>query len=159
MKILSKPLFFLVMFSTTSLHAQTNTLKYFVTDGCTMFVDGPPSKPNLWKHCCLEHDMRYWFGGSDSELNTADHQLKSCVKDVAGSIWANLIYSGVRTGHNSPIKNKTHWSWGWNTERSNQPLSNAEKIYVTEEIRRLPYNAEILETFIERYLKVNNANL
>lgn len=125
-----------------------NTLKTYVTDGCTMFVDGPSRRPGLWLHCCEEHDMRYWFGGSIPEMDRADLRLKACVNKVAGKTWSEIIYAGVRAGHSSPIKNKTHWSWGWEKERPNIPLTIAESNYVIEELRRLPYNHEIIENFI-----------
>ena len=132
-----------------SVYAQVE-IKRFVTDGCTLFVDGTPSRPALWRTCCVEHDMRYWFGGDHNDLDKADLRLRECVKDVAGSAWANLIYSGVRTGHLSPLKNKTRWSWGWITKRANSPLNEFETQYIIEELRRLPYDAEFLEKFIER---------
>lgn len=136
-----------------------NSLKTFETDGCTMFVDGTPSKPGLWKHCCVEHDMRYWFGGDQKDMDKTDLRLKACVKDVAGATWAQLIYAGVRTGHTSPVKNKTHWGWGWTTERSNTPLSPSENEYIIEEVRRLPYDSDLLEKFINRNFNNHNAKI
>jgi hypothetical protein len=127
----------------------SNSLKTFETDGCTLFVDGTPRKPHLWKHCCIEHDMRYWFGGEQSDLDKTDLRLRACVKEAAGDGWAKLIYTGVRAGHNSPVKNKTQWSWGWNIERPNIAFSDLEVKYIVEEIRRLPYDSELLEKFIE----------
>ncbi len=117
--------------------AATNTLKPFATDYCTMFLDGPTDRPALWKHCCLEHDVRYWFGGSQADMDVTDVRLKSCVQKVAGDNWADLIYLGVRAGHNSPIKNKYQWNWGWKTKRPMQPLTNEEKNYVISEIKKL----------------------
>lgn len=126
-----------------------STLKSFVSDGCTMFIDGTPKQPGLWTHCCEEHDMRYWFGGSQADMDKTDLRLKACVKEVAGANWAQLIYLGVRAGHTSPVKNKTHWSWGWSQERANTALDTAEINYVIEELYRLPYDLEIIETFIQ----------
>lgn len=127
-----------------------STLKSFVSDGCTMFIDGTPKQPGLWTHCCEEHDMRYWFGGSQADMDKTDLRLKACVEEVAGASWAQLIYLGVRAGHSSPVKNKTHWSWGWDQERANTALDSAEINYVIEELYRLPYDLEIIETFIQR---------
>lgn len=127
-----------------------NTLKPFFTDGCTLFLDGTPQHPGLWVHCCEEHDMRYWFGGNQEDMDKTDLRLKTCVTDVAGDSWAKIIYSGVRAGHLSPIKNETHWSWGWEQERPNAQLNSSEISYVLEELRRLPYDHEIIEKFIER---------
>lgn len=156
-------LFFILSFSafaeTKTVPDFKNSLKNFETDGCTMFVDGPPSKPGLWKHCCLEHDMRYWFGGDQSDMDKTDLRLKSCVNEVAGATWAELIYIGVRTGHNSPVKNKTHWSWGWTLSRANTKLSTVERDYVIEEVRRLPFDSQFLEKFIDRNFKNQNAKI
>ncbi len=127
-----------------------NTLKTFETDGCTMFVDGPPQRPALWRHCCEEHDMRYWFGGSIPDMDKTDLRLKACVKEVAGTAWAEIIYAGVRVGHSSPVKNKMRWGWGWMKERPNIALSFFETLYVKAELYRLPYDYEIIEKFIER---------
>ncbi|MDO9182721.1 MAG: hypothetical protein Q7U04_09945 [Bacteriovorax sp.] len=131
-----------------------SSLKNFESDGCTMFIDGPPSKPGLWRHCCLEHDMRYWFGGDHSDMDQTDLRLHACVQDIAGQKWADLIYLGVRVGHNSPIKNKSHWSWGWITPRADIKLDKDEKIYIIEEVLQLPYDNKFLEKFIK--LNLNN---
>ena len=128
-----------------------NSLKPFFTDGCTLFVDGPPNKPGLWRDCCILHDMRYWYGGNQSNMNQADLNLKSCVNSVAGSKWAELLYLGVRTGHHSPIRNKTHWSWGWLTPRALSELTVSENEYVKTEIERL----NIDQKLIDRFLKEN----
>lgn len=134
-------------------------LKEFATDGCTMFVDGTKNKPNLWHHCCVEHDMSYWFGGSSKDMDKADLNLKSCVNEVAGPVWARLIYTGVRAGHHSPVKNKTHWSWGWIKTRSNTSLSTEEIDYVIEELRRLPFDQVIIETFIKKNFEIKNVKI
>ena len=128
-----------------------NELKPFVTDYCTMFVDGTSSRPTLWRDCCVEHDIRYWFGGTNANKDKADTELKACVKKVAGITWANLIYVGVRAGHFSPIKGKYKWSWGWENKRNNnEEITDQEKSYIKEELRRLPYSSEMIEQFIQK---------
>lgn len=112
-------------------------LKPFETDGCTLFIDGTPKAPGLWRNCCVEHDLRYWFGGSQEDMDATDLTLKSCVSKVAGPTWANLIYTGVRTGHHSPIKNKTQWNWGWVKKREYKKLTNQEIDIVKEELQKL----------------------
>jgi hypothetical protein len=146
---MKKLLFYIFLLQTSISYA--NHLKPFVTDYCTLFLDGTSEQPDLWKHCCLEHDIHYWYGGSDENLDKADLNLQSCVDKVAGSSWAKLIYLGVRAGHYSPIKNKHKWSWGWETKRGNTKLDESEKSYILEELRRLPYNP----SFIERYINNN----
>lgn len=127
-----------------------NALKPFETDYCTMFVEGPKDDPKLWGHCCLEHDLRYWFGGSSLDMDRSDLTLKNCVADVAGEKWASLIYYGVRTGHYSPIKNKYQWGWGWNNSREKMPLTNAESEYVQARLRNLTLNEISVEEFIRK---------
>lgn len=127
-----------------------STLKPFYTDGCTLFLDGTNKNNKLWLHCCEEHDMRYWVGGSEADRDKTDLRLKTCVQEVAGETWAKLIYAGVRTGHFSPIKNKTHWSWGWNQKRKDSELNSSEINYVINELYRLPYDHVIIENFIQR---------
>lgn len=113
-----------------------------------MFADGPRGQPHLWSHCCEEHDLRYWFGGNQADMDKTDLKIKTCVKTVAGSTWAEVIYAGIRAGHQSPIKNKFHWSWGWVTERADISLNSDEKNYVIEELRRLPFDRLYIEKFI-----------
>lgn len=118
-------------------------LKPFFTDGCTLFVDGPSKEnPKLWRACCVKHDLRYWFGGSLFDQEQTDLKLKSCVKDIAGERWATLIYTGVRAGHYSPIKNKTYWGWAWTPERLNKAINATEKSYVLSELRKLNLTQE-----------------
>ena len=133
--------------------APTAELKPFFTDGCTGFVDGPPGRSKLWHHCCFEHDLRYWFGGQESDMDFADRELRACVKDVAGSGWAKVIYKGVRVGHSSPIKSKTHWSWGWTPSRRKSPLTRTEVEMVEMELRALDLEPAYVDGFITKYLR------
>jgi len=130
-------------------HALSNELKPFITDYCTMFVDGTPTNPNLWKHCCIEHDIHYWYGGSLKDQDITDLKLKSCVEAAAGTYWADIIYLGVRAGHYSPVKNVHKWSWGWEQQRKKIEISDKEKLYVIEEIRKLPLDTEQLNRYIK----------
>ena len=136
------------------LHSSELKLKPFETDGCTMFVEGPNRDPKLWKHCCVEHDLRYWFGGSSSEMDATDLRLKSCVEKVAGDYWATLIYKGVRAGHYSPIKNKYAWSWAWSVKREDKSLNADEASYVISQLRSLNLD----EVNIEDFIKINFPN-
>lgn len=143
-----KKLFLVLALLITNL-ASANQLKPFVTDYCTMFADGTLAKPGLWKNCCLLHDIHYWYGGTEKDMDQTDLKLKSCVNEVAGSTWANLIYSGVRAGHHSPVKNIHKWNWGWETKRDNNELNAQEIIYVQEELRRLPFTEALIESYIQ----------
>ncbi|MBS1970532.1 MAG: hypothetical protein JSU04_09495 [Bdellovibrionales bacterium] len=138
------------LFSYSALASEPH-LRNFVTDYCTMFPEGTPQKPDLWKHCCFEHDLRYWFGGDSADLDFADESLRQCVKDVAGNFWANLMYKGVREGHSSPVKNQYHWSWGWDPERMDSPLSEAEKTLIRKDLGNLGLDPAYVHDFIGKY--------
>jgi hypothetical protein len=137
--------------SFASVSADESKLRAFKTDGCTLFVDGTSSKPDLWKHCCISHDLRYWFGGTEEEMDEADTRLKLCVEKAAGPRWAILIYNGVRAGHYSPIKNKYQWAWAWSPKRSFQKLSAKEIEYVIAELKGM----QVPEVNMESFLKEN----
>jgi hypothetical protein len=145
-------IFSLLAFTSLSVEAQSpSQLKPFETDGCTMFLDGTKEKPELWKHCCTYHDLRYWYGGTLKDQDQSDLKLKQCVEKVAGTKWANLIYTGVRAGHYSPIKNKYAWAWGWNPKRDKDPLSSADLIYVKQELLKL--KDVIKDISVEEFIK------
>ncbi len=141
---------FALLLTAPSLRAEIK-LKTFESDGCTLFADGTFSRPGLWKHCCSEHDLRYWFGGSESDMDASDLRLRACVQKVAGENWALMIYSGVRAGHHSPIKNKYQWNWGWTVPREKRPLTAAEVDYIKTELKSV-----VLENVnIDDFIKVN----
>ena len=107
--------------------------------------------PNLWKSCCFDHDLRYWFGGSSADMLKADIKLRSCVTQKAGSFYGNLMYYGVRAGHFSPVKNERKWSWGWNFERGLNPLTSKEKQIINQALNSLDLDREYLEAFKRYY--------
>lgn len=151
-------LFILSLSFTTSadpVSTETLKLKPFESDGCTMFLDGPTNKPGLWKHCCLEHDLRYWFGGAERDMDRSDLKLMSCVNKAAGETWAKLIYYGVRAGHHSPVKNKYQWSWGWETKRKNNPLTTEETTYVLSELKKLNLPEINMDEFVRDNLELS----
>lgn len=142
----------LLFILTASFCAQAELkLKSFETDGCTMFLDGTRKEPGLWRNCCVDHDLRFWFGGSQEDMDAADLRLKSCVDKVAGATWANLIYTGVRTGHHSPIKNKTQWSWGWTEKRKNIKLTSDEIAVIKMELKSLNLPQVDMADFLKFY--------
>jgi hypothetical protein len=131
-------------------HSLLNSLKPFYTDGCTLFIDGPSSKPGLWRHCCVEHDLRYWFGGDRDDAHQANLQLGACVKSVAGTLWGQIIYRGVEMGRYSPVKHPTHWGWGWEMARGSGKLDHDESVYVIEQLRKTSVDQILVEEFIHR---------
>lgn len=41
-------------------------------DGCTM-------APDVCRHCCLQHDVAYWFAETRGERKAADRAFRTCV--------------------------------------------------------------------------------
>ncbi len=148
-KSLSMIIIFLSISFTINAHAN---LALFETDFCTMFVEGTKENPELWKDCCIEHDLRYWFGGSSKDQDLADERLKACVEKKGEKTWAIIMYNAIRLGHYSPVKHKYQWSWGWITKREKKALNAEEKELVKSEILKLNYSNDFLQNFIKNNL-------
>jgi len=103
----------LMLLIASSCHAETGTLKPFATDGCSMWIDGTPSQPYLWRHCCVAHDKSYWMGGSLQERRAADDKLRACVADQAGKAMAGYMYFFVRSGGSPYWLTPYRWGYGW----------------------------------------------
>jgi hypothetical protein len=126
----------------------------FKTDNCTFFPEGTVSKPDVWKDCCVSHDLWYWVGGTSKEQDQADLDLKSCVTRKSSSFYGNLMYQGVRLGHLSPIKSEYRWSWGWAEEsREFQALTTDEKNKAKQLLRDIGKNQKLANDFIKYILK------
>lgn len=89
-------------------------LRPFKTDGCTMAPEGTPQRPNLFRPCCMLHDLRFWGGGTEAERDQADLKLRACIRAKAGAGWAAIFYNAVRAGRLSPwtIESK-RWGNAW----------------------------------------------
>ncbi len=93
--------------------SQANELKPFTTDGCSLWIDGTPEQPNLWRHCCVAHDLDYWKGGSEAQRKQSDARIQACVKEAQGPGMANYIYKNVRWGGSPYWMNHYRWGYGW----------------------------------------------
>lgn len=66
----------------------------------------------------MEHDKKYWRGGTVAQELKADLELKECVDLKGHPFIASVMYLGVRLGHKLPFKLKSdghmayHWGWG-----------------------------------------------
>ena len=117
-----------------SAFAGPESLTSFKTDYCTNYPEGTREKPNLWKNCCLEHDMYYWAGGSRAERDQADLGLRDCVakKD---EVQSQIIYYGVRFGSLSPMKYPDKkWNNGWRSRPDYQKLTEDDTDRIEAEI-------------------------
>src|SRR4051812_24034179 len=55
-------------------------LRPFTSDGCSMSPNGFSKDINQsWLSCCIEHDKKYWAGGTRQEREVADLELKKCI--------------------------------------------------------------------------------
>ncbi len=115
---------------------ETNGLRPFSSDGCTMFYDGSPSDPNLWQHCCFEHDLFFWAGGSRRHRDQADLNLRQCVADTGHKQIAEIMYRAVRLGAKMPWKfGSKRWANAWQGRVPYQALNAIEKLQIRWELR------------------------
>ena len=59
-------------------------LANFSRDGFSLFLDGNFEDPELWKECCILHDIAYWRGVSKKRREEADEAFKHCLKKENG---------------------------------------------------------------------------
>jgi hypothetical protein len=107
----SRLLILLTLLVSTSISA--DTLKPFVSDGCSAFPDGTFEQNELWLSCCHEHDYAYWKGGTYEERFESDKALESCVSKVGEPEIALLMLAGVRVGGSPYFPTRFRWGYGW----------------------------------------------
>jgi len=90
-----------------------NNLAPFTTDGCSMWIDGTPNQPWLWRHCCVAHDRDYWIGGTAMERRASDQRLHKCVMDIAGKFMGGYMYTFVIPGGSPYWLTPYRWGYGW----------------------------------------------
>ena len=116
-------LIFVVLYTINTSWASDSITK-METDYCTNYKEGTRSQPDLWKHCCLIHDMHFWAGGNKQNRYDSDVELKSCIEETGSPYVARLMYMAVRAGSYSPIKySNKKWNHGWKDRSSYQSLS------------------------------------
>lgn len=89
------------------------TLKPFTTDGCSMWLDGTPERPHLWRHCCVAHDLDYWQGGTEEQRLKSDERIRACVSKAQGKAMADYMYANVRWGGSPYWMTTYRWGYGW----------------------------------------------
>ena len=94
-----KPTYFLILLTLLlSNKTSADTLKPFISDGCSYFPNGTFEQNKLWLSCCRKHDVDYWKGGTYQERIVSDMELKNCVSEVGQPEIAALMLAGVRVG-------------------------------------------------------------
>lgn len=79
--------------------------RIFTTDGCSVWPDSD------WGHCCVEHDIAYWCGGTPDDRAASDQALAACV-DAAGGP-GGMMGLGARAGGIPWSPFPYRWAYGW----------------------------------------------
>jgi hypothetical protein len=103
------------------LATEANTLKPFATDGCSMWIDGTPKHPHLWRECCVAHDKAYWLGGTQEQRRQADDELKICVTQKIGKGMAEYMHVNVLWGGSPYWLAPYRWGFGWQYLEDGKP--------------------------------------
>lgn len=148
---------FLVLLSAPS--EASEDFKPFLTDYCTSYPEGTRAKPDLWKHCCEEHDLFFWGGGSLEDRKATDLRLKSCVEATGERVQARLIYAAVSLGGRSPIRFKTK-QWGNAFEESRPRYQALSEQETTDLVHYLEtHNPELSEKLKQKFKDQLNSRL
>ena len=102
----------------------------FTTDGCSAFPDGTFKQKQLWLSCCVQHDIKYWMGGTQAQRLKADQALKSCVEKTGEKAIAKLMLAGVRLDGSAHFPTSFRWGYGWNYDRGYQVLNKKQQAKV-----------------------------
>ncbi len=115
----------------------TVTLSEFSSDGCSLFPDRSLINADDWCHCCFEHDIAYWKGGTQEERLAADIALRECILEKTGNQdLADLMYEGVRFGGSPYFYNWYRWGYGWSYDRKYQALTIEEVALADEKLKQ-----------------------
>lgn len=114
----------------------SRSLNAFVSDGCSLFPEGTKSQPTAWLQCCVEHDVKYWRGGTVDERQAADLNLQQCVSDRGFPKTAALMYLGVRIGGTAFAPTSFRWGYGWYPSKDYQTLTEEELTLVSQKTPR-----------------------
>lgn len=102
-------------------------LNPFTTDACSGFPNGTWEHRTLWLHCCTEHDIAYWQGGTRDERRAADFALRECVREAGEPTIANVMLIGVWIGGTPLLPTSFRWGYGWPYLRGYEPLDRAAR--------------------------------
>ncbi len=124
----------------------SNDLAPFSTDGCSKVPNGDLENCDKWLHCCVQHDVAYFAGGTVEERLSADRALMGCIFEASESLKiASIYYYGVRMG-GSPFKNTSYrWGYGWPYGRGYEAVSVEERAWVDERIRNFDCRKALIE--------------
>jgi len=87
-------------------------IKPFHSDGCTFYPD------ENYHECCVNHDKKYWKGGTKEERKEADKELLKCVSKRSGKINASVMHIAVRIFGHPLIPTSARWGFGFKYPRN-----------------------------------------
>lgn len=103
-------------------------LRDFTTDGCTGGPEGTRCDDDAWLHACLEHDFRYWQGGTRQQRREADIVLREQIRETGNPGMGNLAFVAVRLGGSALWPTPFRWGYGWEQyPRFPRPLTAREE--------------------------------
>ncbi len=103
-----------------------NVLLPFQSDACTGWMDSFLGKD--YTSCCLDHDIKYWIGGSKKEKSATDLALRKCVGKIAGAPMGYLMFTFVWMWGKLDNTDVTRWANGWKYLREKyQPVTDEER--------------------------------
>lgn len=112
----------------------SNHLRPFSTDGCSLAPNGIPKLLlDSWVECCIEHDVKYWPGGTLDDKNRADLELKECISNTGSPRVAELYYITVSTLTGAMVPATYRWGYGWEKKRDFRPLTSWETKQVVDQ--------------------------
>lgn len=122
-----------------------NYLRPFKTDGCSsVSPDGTLGRPTLWQHCCVDHDIAYWKGGTLQEKNDADETLNQCVSEVFSGIYGRAMQVAVYIGGSPRYHTGYAWGYGWNHIRGYHELSESDQREIERMMPTDPHGQEVV---------------
>lgn len=101
-------------------------LKPFSSDGCSRFPDGTWQQQDVWRDCCVAHDLAYWRGGTSHQRNQADQALQTCLAHQGYPTIGWLMLLGVTVGGLPYWPSDFRWGYGWPYLRGFQALTPQE---------------------------------
>ncbi len=124
------------------LPASAAEIRPFSTDGCTSYREGTQRDPSQWAHCCYEHDLQYWVGGTRDDRKQADREFLRCVADTGARLEAKIMYWAVRAGGRPFYPTPFRWGYGWPYPRGYKALSVSERDSVEAALHDLVKNKQ-----------------
>ena len=88
--------------------------------------------------CCVEHDWRYWQGGTRRQRSRADRDFCICLRGRTGPLGARLRWLGVRLGGVGlwPWPWPWRWGYGWRWPRTRAPRHRDSRYTAADQEQR-----------------------